>query len=169
MSSEGSRLWLTLACALVVLGGCASVPPAPANAQNAAKPGEDEYEGWLWKSLTGKKTAATTPQAAPSAAAAGGVQQASAVSPVSPDVPGPLIPGPASPSVRGTAAPSSGPALTAQSVGHACGRSAAVDSRRSFPLRRPRRVSIKDSQSQAEKDEKEKKGFEWSDLAPENI
>ena len=65
MSSEGSRLWLTLACALVLLGGCASVPPAPANAQNPAKTGEDEYEGWLFKSLTGQKTAATTPQAAP--------------------------------------------------------------------------------------------------------
>ena len=169
MPSEGSRLWLTLACVLVLLGGCASVPPAPANAQNATKPGEDEYEGWLWKSLTGKKTAATTPQATPSAAAAGGVQQASAVSPVSPDVAGPLIPGPASPSLRGTVAPPSGPALMPNpSDTPTAGPPPSIPPE--LPAPPTNAVSIKDSQSQAEKDkEKEKKGFEWSDLEPENI
>ena len=135
MPSEGSRLWLTLACALILLGGCASVPPAPANAQNAAKPGEDEYEGWLWKSLTGQKPAATTPRLRRSTAAAGGVQQASAVSPVGA---GPLIPGPASPSVRGTAAPSSGPALwPIRRTRRRPGRR--LRFLRSFPLRRPAR------------------------------
>jgi outer membrane protein assembly factor BamD (BamD/ComL family) len=163
MPSDGSRLCLTLACVLVALGGCASVPAAPANAQNSAAPHGDEYEGWLYKSLTGQKPAAATPQAAPIAATAtGGVQPASAVSP---SVPGPLIPGPASPSAHGMATSPSGPELIPTTP-----ESPVVGPPPSIPPELPAppagAVSIKDAKHKAEK---EKKGFEWSDLAPENI
>ena len=70
MSSEAVRFWLTLVCVVAIVGGCASVPPAPSNAQNRDNAGNDEYEGWLWKSLTGRRTAETTQAALPDASAA---------------------------------------------------------------------------------------------------
>ena len=85
MSSEGSRLCLMLACALGILGGCATVPPAPKNAQNGPPAESNEHDGWLFKSLTGqqapaKPAASATPDAANPATAAGAP---SAVTPAS--------------------------------------------------------------------------------------
>jgi outer membrane protein assembly factor BamD (BamD/ComL family) len=164
MPSEGSRLWPLLVCALILLGGCASVPPAPASARNSAKPGGDEDEGWLWKSLTGQKPAPAA--AKPDAAAAGGVQQASATVEV-PNPSGPWIPGPASPSLRGTTASATGPAMIPGAPdGPVISPPPAIPAE--LPPSSAPAVSIKDAKGEAEKD-KEKKGFEWSDLAPENI
>lgn len=162
MPSEGSRLWLTLRCVLILLGGCATVPPVPANAPKPSATAEDDHEGWLWKSLTGQKPAA---ESKPNATTDGGVQQASAISPVSSDGAGPLIPGPASPSLRGKAASSSGPALLPNLSDTTAGPPPSLPPELPSPAKA---VSIKDSQNRAEK-EKEKKGFELSDLAPENI
>lgn len=174
MLSEGTRRRLTLVCALAIFGGCASVPPAPANAQNNAKTGNDEYEGWLFRSLTGRRKEATpadassgaantptNPAASVAAATPGSrVIAASATSPVAAStVPGPMVPGPASPSARKPTGPSIIPAS---------GETPIVGPPPTIPTELPPPpdggVSIKDKDGAAEK-----KGFEWSDLAPENV
>jgi TolA-binding protein len=128
---------LTLACVLILLGGCASVPPAP----SGIKADNDPYEGWLFKSLgrSNKEPGAPQQVAPPAGAAvqptvaspwqvgaAGAVIPASAESPAGPP---PMIP-PELPS-----APAGG-------------------------------LSIRNVK---EKEQEEKKGFDLSDLAPENI
>jgi outer membrane protein assembly factor BamD (BamD/ComL family) len=150
MSSEGSRRWLMLACAASLLGGCATVPPVPqqAQAQKPTKPGEDEYEGWLWKSLTGKKTGDSAQATGSASATPSGVQQVSASMPAEAS---PWIAGPASPPPRGSSAKSEGgppPMIPAE-----------------LPAPPAGGVSIGDIKPKAET----KKGFELSDLAPENI
>lgn len=152
MSSAGSRIGLTLTCALVVLGGCASVPPAPPQAQNQSKTGNDEYEGWLFKSLTGRRAAPETTQNT----TASGVVQASATEPA-PNGVGPWIPGPASPSASRTAASASGPELTAAGPPPSIPPELPASTKAGF--------SIKDYKEKEEK----KSGFQWSDLDPSNI
>lgn len=106
MSICRSLLWLTLACCLALSAGCASVPPAANHPQNGvSSDGTNEYDGWLFKSLTGKGTTAdakppatpTQPTNPPAAAPPGdsGVQLASAWAPP-PEGTGPLVPGPSS-------------------------------------------------------------------------
>jgi hypothetical protein len=60
MSIHRSLFLLTLACFLNIPAGCASAPPAGNHSQNDVKSGTDEYDGWLFNSLTGRtnKTAA---------------------------------------------------------------------------------------------------------------
>ncbi len=159
MSSEGSRVWLMLVCVLGILGGCANIPPAPQDAKNRDNTGNYEYEGWLFKSLTGRKTAEATQEAPPGDGVSAGVQQASASSP---SVPGPLVPGPASPSASRMAAPPTGPELTATpSEKSMAGPPPSIPAE--LPPPPAGAVSIKDSTTET------KSGFEWSDLAPENV
>jgi outer membrane protein assembly factor BamD (BamD/ComL family) len=174
MSSEGWRLRLVLACALGILGGCASVPPAPANAQNRPPDESNEHEGWLYKSLTGQQTpakppATTTPGAAnPTAAApagaASGVTPASYNATATPDGSAPLVPGPASPwSSRVGAPPSAMDPNVGALQNAAAGPPPTIPSE--LPAPPPGAVSIAD----AKKEDEKKQGFEWSDLAPENV
>ena len=146
MWSERSRFWLMLALGLAVAGGCASVPPAPANAQNSDASGDDQYEGWLFKSLTGQKTAEAPP---PANTKAPGVRQVSAIS----DVPGgvgPLVPGPATHSDWSS------------SKQQFAGPPPSIPDE--LPPPPAGAVSINGAT-----DESEKKGFDIADLAPENI
>jgi outer membrane protein assembly factor BamD (BamD/ComL family) len=151
MPIAGLRIGLALGCAIVVVGGCAGVPPTSTQAQSQAKSGNDEYEGWLFKSLTGRKSSAETTKS--SAAAPSGVVPASATEPV-PDGLGPWIAGPAS-RTRATGS-TSGPDLTA-------GPPPAIPPE--LPSSTQAGFSIKDYKEKEEK----KSSFEWSDLAPENI
>jgi TolA-binding protein len=135
-----------LACFLSALGGCASAPPTGNNAKNDVRSGADEYDGWLFKSLMGRRTkSAEAGQPVPQqpvsrAAAPSGVQQASAWT-ESPETVGPLVPGPSS---------SAGPPPT-------------------IPAALPPPPSGAISISAVKLKEEEKKGFELSDLAPENV
>jgi TolA-binding protein len=173
MRSEGSRLGL-LVCIVGVLAGCASAPPTQANAQTGAQnggtSGNYEYDGWLFNSLTGKKKAgaasdATSPAnqtpgasgVAPNASASG-VQQTSAMTEVT-SLPGPLVAGPASHSGGGKVSS----ALMGNSADNmVVGPPPTIPNE--LPSLPAGAVSIRDS-----KIAEEKKGFEWSDLAPESI
>ena len=80
MSINRSLFLLMLACLLGVLCGCASTPPKGTPSQDATRSGTDEYDGWLFNSLTGRhkaKTEQTTPPANPP----GGCRHGSWVSP----------------------------------------------------------------------------------------
>lgn len=82
----------------LVLAGC-QVPPAPTTANAAPPPGRsgafsdsdsDEYEGWLWRKVTGKEQPATAPPGQANAAGRASnnpVQPASATGPIGPDTP----------------------------------------------------------------------------------
>ena len=156
MSISRSLFLLTLACFLNILGGCASAPPAGSHPQNGvSSDGTDGYDGWLFKSLTGRGKAndanqaptptspATNPPGAPPPADSSGVQQASAWIPP-PDGTGPLVAGPSS-----AAGPP--PALPAE-----------------LPPPPSGAISIS-AVKLKEKEEEKKKGFDLSDLAPENV
>jgi outer membrane protein assembly factor BamD (BamD/ComL family) len=146
MSIDRSLFLLTLACLVGALGGCASAPHPTDQSQNDVRSGTDEYDGWLFNSLTGRHKKSTdaeqpAPQAAaPSAgqAAPSGVQQASAWSPPL-EADGPLVPGPST----------AGPPPT-------------------IPAALPPPPAGAISISAVKLKEEEKKGFELSDLAPEN-
>jgi len=145
MSIHRSLFLLTLACFLGASCGCASAPPAGSHSQNDVRSGTDEYDGWFFNSLIGRRKKATeaeklAPQSNSQAAAPSGVQQASAWS-ESPEAPGPLVPGPSS---------SAGPPPA-------------------IPAALPPPPSGAISISAVKLKEEEKKGFELSDLAPENI
>ncbi len=154
MSICRSLLWLTLACCLALSAGCASVPPAANHPQNGvSSDGTNEYDGWLFKSLTGKGTTAdakppatpTQPTNPPAAAPPGdsGVQLASAWAPP-PEGTGPLVPGPSSAAGPPPAIPAELPPPPAGAISISA-------------------VKVK------EEEEKKKKGFELSDLAPDNV
>ena len=147
MWNARSQIWLMLVCGLGVLGGCVSVPPAPQNAQSSNDADEDEYEGWLFKSLTGQKTAEATP---PPSADPSGVRQVSAITAASGEA-GPLIPGPASasPWTSSSQKPIAGPPPSIPDE---------------LPPPPDGAVSIKGLTA-----EEEEKGFDIADLAPENI
>jgi len=138
----------------------------------------NEHEGWLYNALTGQKTPAK-PAPAPAnvppaagarplaagapAAAASGVTPASYNAPASPDGAGPLVPGPASPwSSRVGAPPSADPAL-GMAPNAPPGPPPAIPAE--LPAPPPGSVSAAD----AKKEDEKKTGFEWSDLAPENV
>jgi outer membrane protein assembly factor BamD (BamD/ComL family) len=78
---------------LAVVSGCASVPAAPSHASREAPPRppktsqEDEYDGWLWKSLTGKRPAAGDAASTAWPADNAAVVPASATQPISTDAP----------------------------------------------------------------------------------
>jgi TolA-binding protein len=175
MASEGRRLRRIAACALVTLGGCASVPPPPPGVQPPPQTESNEHEGWLYKSLTGQQTPAKLPAAPPAAAnsppaagappvpagappaVASGVAPASYNAPAPADGAGPLIPGPASPwSSRLDTPPSADPTLMP-------GPPPAIPAE--LPTPPPGAVSVAD----AKKEDEKKSGFQWSDLAPETV
>ena len=164
MSNEGSRLLLTLACALSILGGCASVPPVPDRATTLAKTDSDEHDGWLWKSLTGQKKA---PETTPAASVAGATSASpDAVVAASANLPGPLVPGPASPSAaRMPESPLGSVSALAAAESPDAGPAPSIPAQ--LPGPPPGAVSIDKLEKQ--KKEEQKSGFEWSDLAPENI
>jgi outer membrane protein assembly factor BamD (BamD/ComL family) len=166
MLTEGTRLLLTLACAVSILGGCASVPPAPANVASRANTESDEHEGWLFNSLTGQKKASDTKPAAAAAVAASPTDSSNAVVAASANLPGPLVPGPASPSAARMPESPTGPALAmVASDSPEAGPPPSIPSQ--LPGPPPGAVSIDKLEKQ--KKEEKKSGFEWSDLAPENI
>jgi outer membrane protein assembly factor BamD (BamD/ComL family) len=172
MGNGELRISLLLISTAAILGGCATVPPETANAQSRASEatqsrtnsGNDEYDGWLFKSLTGRKTA-DKPAAANAnrtASASSGVQQASATMPASNES-SPWVPGPASPSAQGMPAATSGPVLFPNAAEKTiAGPPPSVPAE--LPAHPAGAVSIGDVKA-----EEEKKSFEWSDLAPENI
>ena len=151
MSIYRSLFLLALACFLCALGGCAAAPPAGGRVQSDVRSGTDDYDGWLFNSVTGRRNAAasqtnpqtapqSTPQTMPQTAAPNGVQQASATTGLDQPV-GPLVPGPSSPA---------GPPPT-------------------IPAELPPPPAGAISVSSIKLKEDEKKGFELSDLAPENV
>ena len=147
------KVFVTAVPTRLVLSAWSGVmtPPAAANAQNNDS-GNGEYDGWLFKSLTGRKSADATPQTPPTQPVPYDVQQTSANVDVTNQV-GPLIPGPTShpdwaadPSQK----PIAGPPPTIPNE---------------LPPPPAEAVSIKNLEAQREKE----KGFELSDLAPENV
>lgn len=149
MSSNRWRLLLMLVCALSVFGGCQG-GPAPKQSQGDST-SNYEYDGWLFKSVKERRNPSATPQqsdpqansqqpAGSQAPAASGVQQASAISEI-PKAEEPLVPGPSS---------FAGPPPT-------------------IPAALPPPPSGAISINSIKLKEEEKKGFELSDLAPENV
>jgi outer membrane protein assembly factor BamD (BamD/ComL family) len=136
MSNGRARHLLTLACVLILFGGCASAP----SAQNGIRADNDPYEGWLYKSLTGRKDAAASQQ---TAAPTGGAVQPATASPWQVGAAGAVIPA----SAESPAGPP--PVIPAELPSASAGG-----------------TSIRDVK---EKEKEEKKGFDLSDLAPENI
>ncbi len=145
------RLWLMLAGASVCFG-CAGMTPATAQSKPpAASNGDDEYEGWLFKSLTGRSN---TAEAARPATATPTATSTSAV--------GPLVAGPASSS--GLNGATSSPGMQVIPV------SAESDAAGPPPSIPPELSSMTGGVSiGGAKPKEEKKGFDLSDLAPENI
>jgi TolA-binding protein len=140
MASDRRRLFLTLACVLCAVAGCTALP-ASKPSQDGKSGDKDEYEGWLYKSLTGKKTGSAAAQPVPRETVTDpGVRQASATTELPADS-GPLVAGPAS---------AAGPPPT-------------------IPDALPPPPSGAISVSAVKLKEEEKKGFEMADLAPENI
>jgi outer membrane protein assembly factor BamD (BamD/ComL family) len=162
-----------LACVLGIVGGCASVPPAPAGAPNSSPPESNEHEGWLYKSLTGQQTpakpvagaspGAASPTAAAPVGAASGVTPTSYNAAAAPDGTTPLIPGPASPWSSRVGAPPSADPNVASLQNSAAGPPPTIPAE--LPPPPAGAVSIAD----AKKEDEKKQGFQWSDLAPENV
>lgn len=137
-----------LLCVLAPFGGCVSVPPAPSNVQTVANTDEDEYEGWLFKRLTGQGETVAASEQIPSAS--------QAVAPVQPI--GPLVPGPSS--ARGLSRSRSSLELIPTPPDLPAGPPPTIPN----PLPESG-VSIKNAQIDADKE----KGFDLAELSPENI
>ena len=151
MFSDGLRLCLVISCFLGICSGCKGVPAAPEHARNNTQNGEDEYEGWLFKTLTGQRSGPEAAQNVSSPAA----DAPTSSSPVVPaGYAGPLVPGPSSPSSSRIA-----PSLVDNSAGPPPSIPPELPSL-------PPGVSINDRVKAAEKEES---GFDLSDLAPENV
>ncbi|MCE5267887.1 MAG: outer membrane protein assembly factor BamD [Planctomycetaceae bacterium] len=164
MSMARSRVWLPL-CLVAALAGCNSLPTATSpsetqwrgQAQDSATGAASQgYDPWLWNSVGGRK------------GATGGRDESSAASPGSatasntPETAGPLVPGPSSVSKwHGTASSTTGTTIIPAD--------APPVPPPTIPAELPSAtdgVSIKDIKPE---DPQKKKGFEWSDLAPENV
>jgi outer membrane protein assembly factor BamD (BamD/ComL family) len=155
MSISRSLFLLVPACFLAIPCGCASTPPKGSPSQDAVRSGTDEYDGWLFNSLMGRHKANNAAQSPPPAnqpanpagasqsATPSGVQQASAWMPPPGDV-GPLVAGPSTAAGPPPAIPAELPPPPAGAISISA-------------------VKLK------EEEEKKNKGFDLSDLAPENI
>jgi outer membrane protein assembly factor BamD (BamD/ComL family) len=166
MLNEGSRLLLTLACALSILGGCASVPPAPTHVANRDAAASDEHEGWLWNSLTGQKKAPETKPTASAPGADSASASSGAVVAASANVPEPLVPGPASPSAARLAdLPPGSVSTIATADSPGAGPPPSLPSQ----LPGPPAGAVSIDKLEREKKEEKKSGFEWADLAPDNM
>ncbi len=187
MSIAGARRWLAL-CVLVVAGGCASVPPAPH--PTAPGNGDNEYNGWLFNSLTGHPaggasvppaqpvppTGAPTAQPiAPANVSAAGVPLVQPVPPANLPTPqpvppagdevGPMIPGPAAqPRWRGSTAGADSGVIRVAAEGVA-GPPPSVPPDLPPPTNSVSIVGVKPDKPEEEK----KTGFQFSDLAPEAL
>ncbi len=146
------RIWLMLAGASVLFG-CAGISPVAAQSKSSTG-SNDEYEGWLFKSLTGRG-------AAPQAAAPGGAAPSATSSSASAAV-GPLVAGPASPSAAKFASPNGPDVVAASAQIDVAGPPPAIPPELSTAPGGA--ISIGDVKPKAEK-----KGFELADLAPENV
>lgn len=179
MLSERAWLWLVLACALGVLGGCKSVPgPTGDLAASEAQRDNDRYDGWLGNALLGRKNTAgtatnpqTTQKANPQAAQV--VEQAPTPSMTQP------LPGINDPNVQKASAsfpqPTALNSLTTDSTQNLAGPSHnPAGPPPTLPAELPGTptdsVSLNDVKVKDNEPEKtEKKGFEWGDLAPETV
>ncbi|MEN6459189.1 MAG: outer membrane protein assembly factor BamD [Thermoguttaceae bacterium] len=142
MSIAGPRWWL-LPCITLALAGCASAPSAH---HDEGPPQASEHEGWLWKSVTGQKDAPSTKESAPASP--------SPQPPGTSEGAGPLVPGPSSASKwhRGAVQTSAESPIVPPPT---------------IPAELPQPssgVSLND----VKPEEPKKKGFDWSDLSPEN-
>lgn len=149
------RCFLMMLCLLGVCAGCASVPPAPPGATAGGKTQGDPDEGWLFKSLTGRgqnDTAAAQPSAQPTPQSVAPIDTS-----VPPGTAGPLVPGPASPSAARIGSP-----VIAASAESPAGPPPMIPP--ALPSAPADAVSIG-----GVKEKEEAKGFELSDLAPENL
>ena len=171
MRSERARLVVTLAGLLALFGGCALTPPSSGQrSASGAKGSADEYEGWLFNSLRGRRQSdapSVAPDALPSTgqqsppspeAQPPGVIQTSANFPATP-TPGPMIPGPSTEPLG----PRELELMTAPPETVA-GPPPAIPGE----LPGPPAESISINDIKVKPDEK-KKSFELADLAPENI
>jgi outer membrane protein assembly factor BamD (BamD/ComL family) len=145
------------------LAGCASMsgtPPSTGASTSASTDSNSEYDGWLFKSITGRNKTANASSTNASSATANastaqnavaqatpGVSQVQQTSYISNDASSPLIPVPLPNGKSSTSV--GGPPPT-------------------IPNELPNAVSISDVEIEKKKAD-EKKGFEWADLAPENI
>jgi len=132
------------------LVGCAGFGTSAKEQATVSANGEDAYEGWLFRSLTGKSVKKEDEAQRPASIPDNKVRQASALLPAS-GATGPLVPGPSS-------------AAWKQGL-----RSSPAGPPPSIPPELPPPPEKTVSISAAEKKAEEKKGFELSDLAPENI
>ncbi|MEN6556697.1 MAG: outer membrane protein assembly factor BamD [Thermoguttaceae bacterium] len=170
MSSKTTRGWLSLALAVGVLGGCAGFPPAPSNAQNGDNRSNYEYDGWLFKSVTGRRSCASTSGSATSgtasvAMAAATTGSATVLPAVGSEAPGPLVAGPSSAGPRGKPVDDSGPWVIPVSA-----ETPIVGPPPTIPdeLPAPSKDSVRIDEAKR-KDEESKKGFDLSDLAPDKV
>ncbi len=181
MSSDGWWLVGAGVCLLGLSAGCASVPPAPdgVRSQSASESVSDYGRGWLWKSMSkpdrpppGHAAAAGTAShsqpstPAPAASAAGNATSAvRQVGYVATDPSSPLIPGPATRGASYVPTPLS-QAADAMADTPQAGPPPTIPAE--LPGPPPGGISIKDQPADKDKAEA-KSGFQWSDLAPENV
>ena len=151
----------------IVASGCAAVPPAPPGASSAAQADGDEYEGWLFRRLTGgDKPAVPVANSVANSAAESAAKPVATVIPTPPAAPieptGPLIPGPSS----GRGAGRSGSDIELLTAPPDCPAGPPPTIPNPLPASPEDSVSITAAQRQAEN---EGEGFELSDLSPENL
>lgn len=144
MPSEGPRGYSILLCVLVVFSGCVTVPPASDYyTRTSAQADDDKYDGWLFKQLMGQGEPAAEATAQPAA-------------PI--EAIGPLVAGPSS--ARGVVRPRSSLELMPPPPDSPAGPPPTIPN----PLP-DSGVSINNAQIKAE----EEKGFDLTELSPENI
>jgi outer membrane protein assembly factor BamD (BamD/ComL family) len=154
MSIHRSLFLLMLACLVGAVCGCASTPPKGNPSQDSVRSGTDDYDGWLYNSVAGRRKAKAE-QGAPAgtqpvdatgvsqSANPSGVQQASAWAAPADDT-GPLVAGPSTAAGPPPTIPAELPPPPAGAISISA-------------------VKLR------EEEEKKKEGFDISDLAPENV
>jgi len=153
------------ACLLGLFVGCRGVPPPPGHTGNQTATGNEEYDGWLWKSLTGgRKTAAAASADSSKAASAAGATSSGVVH-ASANLGEAAMPGRAS----GLSASES---LSGPALGLAAPDEPGAGPPPTIPDELPslkKSVSIEEKLREADRKKEQESGFQLSDLAPENI